>query len=513
MATFLRRKVDTTLEKRIITGLIVSKQFLNEIYPLVDFEYFTNSFTQTIAVWACEFYETYEAAPFDHIQDIFEIEKEKLPEEESILIEELLVSISKKYSLDKGVNVEYLRDQAIEYFNFRELQIRTTNTQNLLLKGDIKGAKEEQKKLKNVQQATSGWVNPFAENEVKKYFEEAAIDFFMFPGELGKYMGPIDKGWLIGIEGAFKRGKTWMLIEFAVMAVLSKIPTVIFSLEMSLKQMKERIYKRLTAYAMNIEEFGYIKYPVFDCKDNQHGDCDRAERRNKITLMAYNEEIPKFNLDMDYSPCTWCRTNSSKDYKVASWFQAVKRPEFNQTTVPKSMKEFDEFYGHLFRIIAYPRYTKNVADMDNELDMLEQTEEITPQMIIVDYAEICGPETINATGIQKEDETWMALASLAGKRYAAVITGTQVKIEGLEVRKLKLKHTARWIGKLGHVDCFYAINQDSFEKRAGMLRVSAMAHRHMEIDEYLSCCVLQQLDVGQPVLDSQIVVEEYESKK
>lgn len=510
MAKMLRRKVDTTLERRIITGLIVSKKFLNEIYQQIDFEYFTNNFTQTVAVWACEFYETYEEAPFDHIQDIFDVEKEKLPEEESTLIEELLVNISKKYSYEKGINVEYLRDQTLEYFNLRELQTRTTNTQNLLAVGDVKAAEEELNKTKKIQKAVSNWVNVFDEEEVKKYFEESETVFFQMPGDIGKYMGPIEKGWLVGFEGAFKRGKTWILIEFAVMAMLSKIPVVFFSLEMTLKQVKERIYKRLTAYAVNIKKHGYIKYPCFDCKLNQWGNCDNAHRTNKITLMEYNVELPEFTLDNEYEPCTWCRTNSPKDYQATSWFRAEKRPEFNETTVPKSMKEFDELFGHLLRVKIFPRFTANMSDMKHSLNMLEQTEEIVPQMIIVDHADICAPETSNSVGFQKEDETWMALGALAGDRYAAVITATQVTGAGLEVRKLKLKHTARWVGKLGHVDAFYAINQDKFEKKAGMLRISAMEHRHMEIDEFISCAVLQQLHVGQPILDSEIIVEEEE---
>jgi len=500
--------VDTTLEKRIITGFIVSKRFLNEIYPLVDFDYFTNNFTQTIAVWACDFYETYEEAPFDHIQDIFEAEKGKLSEEESDLIEELLVSISKKYSYEKGINVEYLRDQTLKYFKFRELQIRTTNIQNLLTMGDAEGAEEELKKFRSIQKATSDWVNPFNEEEVKKFFAESETTFFELPGDIGKYIGPIDKGWLIGFEGAFKRGKTWMLIEIAVIAMLSKIPTVFFSLEMTLKQIKERIYKRLTAFVMNIEENGYVKYPCFDCQLNQSGNCDKPHRENKITLMGRNKDLPEFSIDMEYAPCTWCRTYSKKDYKVASWFRAVERPEFNNITIPKSMKEFDEFFGYLLRIKIYPKFTANVTNMKHDLDILEQTESFVPLIIVVDHADICAPETKNAVGTQKEDETWMALGALAGERYATVATGTQVTKEGLEVSKLSLKHTARWVGKLGHVDAFYALNQNKEEKLAGVLRISAMAHRHQEIDDYLTCYVLQQLHVGQTILDSEIAKEE-----
>jgi hypothetical protein len=277
---------------------------------------------------------------------------------------------------------------------------------------------------------------------------------------------------------------------------------------MSLKQVKERIYKRLTAYASDIRENKYIKYPCFDCKLNQSGECSKPERTNNVILFEYNQDQPEFSPDMQYKPCTWCRKNNKKEYEPATWFVAMKRPEFNNITVPKSMKEFDKQFGSYFRVKAYPRFTANISNnIKPDLDILEQTEGIVPQMIVIDYVDILAPEAQNSTGVQKEDESWMTLAGLAGERSAAVITGTQVTKEGLEVNKLSLKHTARWVGKLGHVDAFFAVNQSKEEKKSGVLRINTLAHRHYEFDEDTSCYVLQQFNVGQPILDSQIIKE------
>jgi len=73
----LRRKViDSTTEKRILTGLITSTKFLKEVYPQIDYSYFKNSYIEKVARWISDYYETYELAPKQEIESIFEKNKD-----------------------------------------------------------------------------------------------------------------------------------------------------------------------------------------------------------------------------------------------------------------------------------------------------------------------------------------------------------------------------------------------------------------------------------------------------
>ncbi|KKL72584.1 hypothetical protein LCGC14_2083440, partial [marine sediment metagenome] len=83
--------------------------------------------------------------------------------------------------------------------------------------------------------------------------------------------------------------------------------------------------------------------------------------------------------------------------------------------------------------------------------------------------------------------------------------GEQVTRKGLDASSLKEKHMARWIGKLGHVDALYGINQTSEEKRRGFSRINTLAHRHRDFDPDRECCLLQQLTAGQVHLASKIL--------
>ena len=266
-----RKKTDVNVEKRIITGMIVSKEYMQSIYPLIDFAYFKSSFTRKIAGWVYEFYESYEDVPFDDIQSIFNAEEPKLKEEEAKLISKLLARISKRYAQDKGINLQYLLDQTETYFKTRELEITSGNLKVLLEKGDVEGAEEQIASFRKVQKLTSNWIDPFDNDEIDKTFNQMDEEFLMLPGKLGEFIGNLERDWLIGISGAFKKGKTWFLQEFELMGIMSNLKIAHFSLEMNEQQTKERLYRRMTG---GFEEGGRFMYPCFDCARNKNNSCE-----------------------------------------------------------------------------------------------------------------------------------------------------------------------------------------------------------------------------------------------
>jgi hypothetical protein len=507
-----RRKIDTEIEKRIVTGMIVSSQYMKEIYPLIDLAYFQNSYTQKIAAWCIDYYEYYESTPFDTIQDIFENETPSLSEEDAELIRTLLSDISKKYQVEEGINVPYLVDRTEEFCKMRELEITAGNIQVLLKKGDLAGAEKQIDSFRKVQRITSDWVNPFDEEEVYEVFEDAGSEFFKFPGVLGDMLGEFERGWLIGISGPFKAGKTWLAMEFAVIAILSGLRVAFFSLEMTNRQIKERFYKRFTAAGK--KEDDYI-YPIFDCYKNQDGSCSLERRSQSLSLMDAEGTVPEYDQENPYRPCTACRDlpnrprfyEARREYEATTWYETLYRPELSPYEAERAMSGFRTQYGDLFRVKSYPRFSANIADIKRDLDLLEHTDEFIPDVIIVDYADILKPEDTATSGIEKEDRSWIALAQIAMERHALVVAPTQVKIDALEANIIKVTHMARWVGKLGHVDVMLTHNQKEEEKRIGKARIGVIAHRHKEFHPGFTVTILQQLKLGQPNLDSEIVIE------
>lgn len=498
----LRRKViDTSLEKRIAIGLIVSTQYIKELLPLLNLNYLLNSYIRTISQWCIDFYEKYEKAPESNIQQLYETRREGLKEGEAELIEQVLDDISKQYENSEAFNVDYLLDQTTTYFKKRELEITAGNIQVLLDQGKLNEAEEQVASYKKVARITSNWVNIFDKKEYDRVFKEREKVFFKLPGELGDFIGPFDREWLVGVSGAFKKGKTWLLQEFAILGILSKLKVAYFSLEMSQKKQEERIFKRLVGMG-DMEE---AIYPIFDCVQNQMGSCNKAERINRYVLADDQGNLPPFSLTNPYKVCTHCRKNRElwENYQKAVWYSTSRRPLFEYENAVPVLEALSKRMSNYFRIKFYPRFGANITDLERDLDILEMTEGFVPDMVVTDYNDIFKPEHPGTHGIEKEDETWMAHARLASTRKCLVVTGTQINKEGQEVALTKIKHTAKWVGKFAHVDVMIALNQLEAEKRAGVMRLNCLAHRHEDFFEEATVTLLQAIRFGQVHLDSQ----------
>ncbi len=192
------KRITVTEEKRICTGLIVSTEFNRLIKPVLQLDYFTNSYLKTIATWCVVFFEEHKTAPFKHIKDIYESEAHKLHESDSELIGELLGILSDQYD-PEAINVDYLKDCALDYFRKRELEIIANNITILKEKGEYAKAEQELEEFSKV-----SLINPTRTiinlgdidqiTEIYKKREEKDKKFFRLPGDLGKYLGNHKRG-------------------------------------------------------------------------------------------------------------------------------------------------------------------------------------------------------------------------------------------------------------------------------------------------------------------------------
>ena len=496
--TLKRRKVDLSIERRILTGMIVSKSYLRQIVPIFNPNYLQNSYTKKIASWILNYYKTYDEPPMSEIKNV--LMHETFDENDEHTVRDFLSSISDEYTTHKNFNADFLLDQSMTFFKKREMEIRTNLIQMLIEKNDIEGAEKQLTEYKKVAKATSGWFDPLDDSEIELHFEEKKKTFFSFPGALGSLVGPCERGWLIGIEGGFKKGKSFFLNDVAVMGMMSQLRVAIFSLEMSKPQVKDRIYKRLTGTS---DDGGDFHFPIFDCKRNQDGTCKKPERTNQFSLILRQGKLPKYDPTNPYRPCSYCRDRTLKDYKIATWFETITKLPYDQFYVLDSIRALKDYFNNFLRVRCFPRFSANIKDISKELDVLYAVEGWVPDIIITDYLDIFKPEDDNATGVTKEDLSWMAHGRLAGERSAMVVTGTQVNKTGQDVETLSIQHTAKWVGKFGHVDVIDAINQSDEEKIRNIWRFNILAHRHRDFNPGETVTILQQLKTNQMYLDSE----------
>jgi len=217
-----------------------------------------------------------------------------------------------------------------------------------------------------------------------------------------------------------------------------------------------------------------------------------------------SEPIPEeYNENDEYVPCTACRGDGTANYEISTWFETLEVPPFNVSTVGDTLTAWQRNYNNYLRVKIYPRFSASVADIKRDLDLLEQLEGFVPDIILIDYADILKPEDDRSIGVDKEDRTWIALSQLGAERHALVVVPTQVTKSGQDAETLGVEHTAKWVGKLAHVDAMFFINQTEDEKKAGVMRMGTMMHRHLEFNQKDTVTLLQKLMVGQANLDSE----------
>lgn len=504
MTVWARKTVDTTDEQIVAMGMIVSDLFLSKMQNLFDPDYFVNDSLKTVCKWCMSYFDSYEQAPKIHIQDIFNERKADLEKSESQLIEDFLILLSKRYvDFQEPVNDEYFLNKAKEYFTKRDLKIRSERVKALLEMNKVDDAKDEMAEFKEITIASSPAIDPLDPIHIADALRHKDTAFFQYPGEFGKLVGPIDRGYLVGVLGLFKRGKTNLLLNTCTYAASCRLKVVFFSLEMQSTKVTERLVRNIGTFTKEADQL----FPCFDCYRNQIGDCSNANRQSEVALRRNGKKpsIDDFDSVQGYLPCTYCRKENPKDYEVETWFERLKYPDMSLTPATKKADAFKMMYGDNLRTIAYPRFTANIKDIERDLQLLEEKELFIPDVVVIDYAGILKPEDSRENRIVQIDTTWKRLAQLASERNCVVFTATQGTRAAIKKKTTDSTDVAEWIGILGHVDIMMTLNQTPTEKESKILRVGILAHRHEDFNESENVMLLTNIGASQVFSDSQII--------
>jgi RecA-family ATPase len=116
-------------------------EYIQRVVGIWHAELLNSDAAKLIAGWCMEYYGKYNNAPNSHIQVIYyEKVKQGINKDIATDIEEILTSLSEESTHQEPVNVDYLVQQTIIYFNERLLSRHIENTQQLLDIGKIDDA-------------------------------------------------------------------------------------------------------------------------------------------------------------------------------------------------------------------------------------------------------------------------------------------------------------------------------------------------------------------------------------
>uniref|UniRef100_A0A6M3LYX5 Uncharacterized protein n=1 Tax=viral metagenome TaxID=1070528 RepID=A0A6M3LYX5_9ZZZZ len=517
MTKIYRHSVDNDIEKKILTGLIINDEFCTGMQKMMKEQYFQIDYARIVIKWIQEHFKCYKKSPGKDIQTIYQAEKGSLKEADATLLGKFLSSLSEEYESGETLNCEYLLDQAKDYFRERSLTILSEKVQSDLLRGRIDHAETEVKNYSKVVKELGTWFNPFDKSEIHKLFTESNDFIFKLPEEFGKLAGEFEREWLIAFMGPMKRGKSFMLEEFCIQALSCRLKVVLFSLEMSKKEISKRIYKRITGLSTRSEK---VSWPVFDCERNQDNTCKLPERTCVKGIKPPGVEITEQKETKGYKPCTACRSKDENDPDNEKYIQAVwrvwkeQKETFDSKIVLKKAKDFERLYGKNFRVKSYPSFAATFEDIVSDLDDLWYTEEFSPDVICIDSVDILAPTgNWNLSERGQIDWAWKRAKGLAGERHALVATVLQSNRASINQKSVQQDNTSEDIRKLAHVDVMFGLNQTHCEKKLGIMRVSTVVHRHEEFQFGKEVKILQSLNIGQPLMEIQWSTDKEDEKE
>lgn len=505
---------DKFIERRIVTGLVVSTEYVNEIINIYAPEFLSSSSARLLASWCIRYFRQYHKAPGRDIEGIFAREMKQLSEEQIEDIESILESLSDDYEREQ-FNVQYLVDQTKEYFRTQNLRKFIDRVKNELDAGELNEAEKtalQYTSLATTEEAEAKVVDPFSSPAlVKKAFENQSEPIIRFPKALGEFWNSqLTRDAFVGIMGPEKRGKTFWLLEFAMRGMMCGCNVAFFQAgDMSEAQQLRRIYIYLAKKSDKKRYCQGMYVPILDCWYNQTGTCDKKERECDISLFSSGRDQNLITLDQlieakemypDYEPCTNC-----KEMKGAVWIK------WEDETTPltwkeayKKAKQWQKKYKKKFKLATYPNETLTVSEIKTVLDIWEEKENFIPDVIVIDYADILDsdPDTKRLDWRNQNNKIWQRLRRLSQERHCLVITATQAAATAYDKDTIKLSDFSEDKRKYAHTTAMYALNQTDEEKKLGIMRISELVIRDDEFDRTRQVKVLQCLQKGRPFIGS-----------
>lgn len=497
-----QRKAPTTsrIERQIITGMVVSTQFLKEIIPVIDSGgKFQTEFASTVSRWCIEYFQEYDSAPREFMEDLF-LDKQRQMEQDQIdLVQDFLESISQEFERDDGkFNSQYILDKAERYFVEVSLKQAHAEMGRYLSNQDPIAAENAITAYKRPTMARVDGVDPYRDKDFVRSLhvgEEDNPDIILkLPGALGMATGPLEREFLVALQAESGVGKTWWLTFLARLSMMNGYNVPFFSLEMSQKKMGIRFWQDIMSIPTTDDP---IRIPKFDCEKNQEGTCTLSRRRGRGALYEADESP-------DWITCTECTLDKEM---LTTWFKVEERDTFHNELVIARMDQFERT-GYLKKwgkvnLASFPENSWTTKDMFGHLDNLEYTTDLIPDVVISDYADkhkwsVSG-DPRNSIG-----QIWADYKRLAQEKHCLVITASQSNTER-GTGKVGKGSWAENIEKRRKIDLGLALNQNDEDVEKGIMWVTIDKIRHGEKVVSSKVAVTQCLAIGRPYLDSILV--------
>jgi len=506
---------DPWIERRIVTGMIVSVDYLREIRPLYNARLLGGTSVSMLADWCLKHFDKYQTAPGRDIQVIYDANlRNGLNKDDAESIESILRSLSDEYERGQ-FNVPHLVDQTRNYFQEKNLRNYSDDIRGELLAGNLSEAEKLASNYKPVAKSTPSAIDPFADAErIRRAFADPQRPLIRFSKTLGEFWNDqLIRDSFVALMGPEKRGKSFWLMEFAMRAMMCGCNVAFFQAgDMSELQMIKRLCIYLAKRNDKAKYCEGIYLPVVDCLDNQFGLCNRKERESTVSVFSPNDALKDINHEKlvaassakknkDYRACRNCKHVRNTVWLVQ---QPVVEP-LDWKSAWRKIKLWQRRHKKRFRLSTHANEMLTVAEIKTLLDTWERQENFVADVVVVDYADILAPDLdcIRLDYRNQQNKIWQRLRRLSQQKHCLVLTATQASARSYNVeRNLRLSDFSETKTKYAHVTAMYGLNQSNEEKKIGIMKINELVVREGDFDTTNQVKILQRLQIGKPYLGS-----------
>lgn len=473
------RKIDRKLEKDIIIGMITDKKYLSHIRPVMQLNYFKNSYSRTIAKWVMDYYDQYSEAPFAEIQKIYDYNERQgnLKDEDDVdLIQKLLQEAAEEYAECPHLNTDFLLTKTEEYFNRVNLEQIFAQASELMEQGEVNRAQELVFSATPIRiagtQATDGLVD---QTEMMEAFEEARQPLFKIPGDVGELLNSeLCRDSFIALQAPPKGGKTWWLMWIALLALRARLKVVFFEFEMTKGQFNRRMSISISGKSDIKKYCGKQNYPKHFAPDAPH-----------LPGLPSGVGVQYEEVDLGES---------------LGWQEALKaNEEFYKRRRLKKDKHW--------RLITQPARSMNVKQMDAELDRLAKEEDFVADVVLFDYIDILAAENSKEQERERIFSNWVAAKAMANRRHILLGTVTQSNAQIYDMEVQSKRAFAEDHRKYAQTNGTLGLTQTPRDKKNGIAKLNWLVLREGEWGEQDVCYILMNLKKGKFCVDSFIPSE------
>ena len=410
--------------------------------------------------WCVNFYRRYQQPPKERLVSLFDSWAESSDNKEVIgAVERFLRGLSDDYRSLDGVTSDFLLDDAAKHFNRVRIEREMEVAKVELDRGDVAAAQTRLAGLsRKVELGLGAYIEPAKDVTpwLQAFEEERVKPLITYPGDLGVFFeNTMARGQLFAFLAPDKSGKTSWMMDTAYRAVRRRNRVAFF--------------------------------------DTGDGSEEEAMARLACRTMSQPEYPGNFKI-----PDAW--TENGIDFREVT---------IDSINPVEGFRKFSKIAlsPDAIRIACYPNSSISAAGIDGVLSDWEKSG-WTPDVVVIDYADILAPPAGIRDEKEQIDETWRQLRRMSQARRCLIVTATQANAASY-------KMGTGWLGpqnfsgrktKNAHVNGIIGINISEEERKNGVCRLNWVVRRKNRSDRPAGrVAVAGWYDVGNPALVSRRV--------